>query len=347
MAFDFSIEYKKGSENKATDALSRMPNVEVLDISLLTPHDDLYNKIKESWSTNSALQLVIEKLQTQNFKSYTWCNDQLRWKGRLVVGDDPQLRRTIIEIWHSSPQGGHSGMDATIWMLQSLFHWKSLISDVRIFINQCDICQRHKYDVAASPRYLHPLPIPEGVWTDICLNFIEGLPKSQGKDVILVVMDRLSKYAHFLSLQHPYTTQSVAKSFLDGVFKLHRMPVTMTSDRDPVFLSSFWQELFTLQGVHLQRSTAYHPQTDGQTKVVNRTLETYLRCFCSDCPKDWITYLPLAEWWYNTTYHSTIKCTLYEVLYGQKPPVYLPYLVGKVQLRWWTEIFQLERLSSS
>lgn len=148
---------------------------------------------------------------------------------------------------------GISGMDATIWRLQSLFHWKSLISDVRIFINQCDICQRHKYDVAASPGYLQPLPIPEGVWTDIYLDFIEGLPKSQGKDVILVVVDRLSKYAHFLSLQHPYTAQSVAKSFLDGVFKLHGMPVTMTSDRDPVFLSSSWQELFTLQGVHLQR----------------------------------------------------------------------------------------------
>ncbi|XP_047251512.1 uncharacterized protein LOC124886667 [Capsicum annuum] len=158
MAFDFSIEYKKGLENKAADALSRMPDAEVLAIAV--PHDDLYNKIKDSWSTDSALQL-------------------------------------------------------------------------------CDICQRHKYDVAASPGYLQPLPIPEGVWTDICLDFIEGLPKFQGKDVILVLVDRLSKYAHFLSLQHPYTAQSVAKSFLDGVFKLHGMPVTMTSDRDPKPLVHF------------------------------------------------------------------------------------------------------------
>lgn len=162
------------------------------------------------------------------------------------------------------------------------------------------------------------------MWTDICLDFIEGLPKVQGKEVILVVVDRLSKYGHFMSLQHPYTAQSVAQTFLDNVFKLHGMPATITSDRDPIFLSMFWQELFTLQGVQLQRSTAYHPQTDRQTEVVNRTLETYLRYFCSDSPTDWPHYLPLAEWWYNTTYHCSIRCSPYEVLYGQRPPIHLP-----------------------
>ena len=100
---------------------------------------------------------------------------------------------------------------------------------------------------------MQPLPIPEGVWTDVCLDFIEGLPKAKGKDVILVVLDRLSKYGHFMSLQHPYTAQDVAQCYLDHVFKLHGMPVTLTSDRDPVFLSSFWKDLFTLQGVQLQR----------------------------------------------------------------------------------------------
>lgn len=143
------------------------------------------------------------------------------------------------------------------------------------------------------------------------------------------MVDKLSKYGHFLCFNYPYTAQSVAQCYLDHVFKLHGMPVTMTSDRDPVFLSSFWQELFTFQRVQLQRSTTYHPQTDGQSEVLNRTLETYLRCFYSDKPKEWATYISLAEWWYNTTYHSTIKCTPYEVLYGQKPPIHLPYLVGE------------------
>lgn len=107
------------------------------------------------------------------------------------------------------------------------------------------------------------------------------------------------------------------------------MASTLISDSDPVFLSTFWQELFTLQGVQLQRSSAYHPQTDGQTEFVNSALETYLRCFCYDKLKEWSRYLPLAEWWYNTTYHSTIKRTSYEVLYGQKPSLHLPYFAGE------------------
>lgn len=219
-------------------------------------------------------------------------------------------------------------MDTTIKRLSSLFFWKALAADVRAFVKKCDLCQRHKYDVAASPGLLQPLPMPDGVWTDICLDFIEGLPNSKGLSVILVVVDRISKSGHFIGLQHPYTAQSVAQKFLDQVFKLHGMPATITSDRDPVFLSSFWHEMFTLQEVQLQRSTAYHAQTDGQTEVLNRTLETYLRCFCSDKPGDWPLYLPLAEWWYNTTYYTAIKCTPYEVLYGQKPPIHLPYLAG-------------------
>jgi len=103
-------------------------------------------------------------------------------------------------------------MDASIWRLQSLINRKSLIQDVRDFIHKCDICQRQKYDATASPGYLQPLPIPYGDWTDICLDFIESLPKSHGKDVVLVVVDKLNKYAHFLSLQHPYTSQTGAKS---------------------------------------------------------------------------------------------------------------------------------------
>lgn len=124
---------------------------------------------------------------------------------RLVVGNDEQLKKDIISLWHDSTQGGHSGMDATIKRHQYLFYWKHLMHDTRNFVHICDIGQRHKYDVAASPTLLQSLPVPDGVWTDICLDFVEGLPKSKGKEVILVVVDRLSKYGHFLPLAHPYT----------------------------------------------------------------------------------------------------------------------------------------------
>ena len=106
------------------------------------------------------------------------------------------------------------------------------------------------------------------------MDFIKGLPKSNGKDVIIVVVDRLSKYAHFMALSHPYSAVTVAQLFLTHIFKLHGLPSSIISDRDPIFVSSFWEELFKLQGVELLKLTSYHPQTDGQSEVVNRCLET-------------------------------------------------------------------------
>ncbi|XP_047264542.1 uncharacterized protein LOC107863358 isoform X1 [Capsicum annuum] len=279
MTFDFCIEYKKGVENKVADALSRKPDTELLAISVLGPQGFLLDRIRHSWTTDQHLQDIIARVQLSPYKSFTFLNNQLRWKERLVVGNDEQLKKDIISLWHNSTQGGHFGMDATIKRLQSLFYWKDLIHDTRNFINRCVIYQRHKYDMTANLGLLQPLPVPDGVWTDIYLDFVEGLPKSKGNEVILVVVDRLSKYGHFLPLAYPYTAQSVAQYFLDNIFKLHGMPNILTSDRDPIFHSDFWEELFSLQGVQLQRSTAYHPQTDGQTEVLNRTMETILKVF--------------------------------------------------------------------
>jgi hypothetical protein len=137
------------------------------------------------------------------------------------------------------------------------------------------------------------------------MDFIVGLPKSGNKSVIMVVVDHLSKYAHFCALQHPFTASTVAQLFMDRVFKLHGMSHSIVSDCDPTFTSNFWQELFNLQGTQLHLSTTYHPQTDGQTEVVNKCLETYLRCFSSEKQNQWAQWLPLDEWWYNTSYHTT------------------------------------------
>eukprot|EP00253_Pinus_taeda_P022681 PITA_22681 len=163
---------------------------------------------------------------------------------------------------------------------------------------------------------------------EVSMDFITSLLNSGNKSIIMVVVDRLSKYAHFCSLPHPFTPTLIAQSFIDQISKLHGMPTSILFDHDPVFTSNFWQELFWLQGTQLQLSTSYHPQTDGQTEVVNKCLETYLRCFTSEKQHLWVQWLPLAEWWYSTNYHATTKITPYEAVYGQLPPSPTSYIKG-------------------
>ena len=175
---------------------------------------------------------------------------------------------------------------------------------------------------------LQPLPIPTQIWTDVSMDFIEGLPSSNGYTVIMVVVDRLTKYAHFVSLKHPFSTVSVAKEFVANVVRLHGIPTSIVSDWDKVFISAFWRTLFNLQGTKLCMSSSYHPQSDGQTEVVNRTLEQYLRCFVGDQPRKWFEWTLWAEFSYNTSIHSSTKMTPFEAVYGVPPPNLLAYIPG-------------------
>lgn len=134
-----------------------------------------------------------------------------------------------------------------------------------------------------------------------------------------MVVDRYSKYSHFIALKHPFTAVQVAQLFLDHVYKLHELPKSITSDRDKVFIRQFWQYLFKSLGTKQQLSTAYHPQTDGETETVNRCLETNLKCMTSERPKHWSKWLALAEYWYNTNFHSSLQMIPFEVLYNTKP----------------------------
>ncbi|KAD5317318.1 hypothetical protein E3N88_17264 [Mikania micrantha] len=327
MGYNYEIAYKKGSENLVADGLSRVSGLALFSMGISSIDPLLLTRIKSSWSTDVQLQELIVKCQQGKAPVHvSWNGNVLLRKNKLWVGDDAQLKRDILYLFHSSPTGGHSGYLPTLKRIKALFYWKGCSKQVFAYVKECSQCQQAKYEPVASPGLLQPLPVPAHIFTDISMDFVSGLPKVKGKDTILVVVDRLTKYAHFIPLAHPFSAAQVAQAFLDSVFKLHGCPQTIVSDRDPIFLSQFWKEFMRLQGVQLAHSTAYHPQTDGQTEVLNRCLETYLRCMCMQAPAQWVSWLTLAEWWYNTTFHSTLKMSPFEALYGFSPPLHIPYI---------------------
>lgn len=219
------------------------------------------------------------------------------------------------------------GIAKTLARVSQNFTWPGIKDDVRNFILHCLHCQQTKYDHRKSPGLLCPLPVPMRPWEDLSLDFIGGLPSFRGYSVILVVVDRFSKGIHLGILPPNHTASTVAHLFLDIIVKIHGMPRSLVSDRDPLFLSKFWQELFKFSGTKLRMSSAYHPQSDGQTEVLNRVIEQYLRSFVHQQPSSWGKFILWAEWSYNTSIHSATGMTPYEITFGKLPlsiPHYLP-----------------------
>lgn len=171
---------------------------------------------------------------------------------------------------------------------------------------------------------LQTLAIPTQVWRDISMDFITHLSRSQGEDSILVVVDGLTKSMHFVALQHPFTSATVANLFFDNVLKLHR---------DPTVTSSFWNELFTKQGFAFNCKSTYHPETDRQTEETNLIREQYLRCFSGRKPHVWTKWLAWAEFYYNTGHQAAIKMGPFEALHNMPPPTLLSYILGTARLR--------------
>ncbi|XP_073359010.1 uncharacterized protein [Aegilops tauschii subsp. strangulata] len=191
---------------------------------------------------------------------------------------------------------------------------------LRVGILRIDQCfPQAKPNRIPYPGLLQPLPIPNLPWEMVTIDFVEGLPTSGRYNCLFVVIDKLTKYGHFISLHHPFTLVSVAEAFLNSVYRLHGMPLSIVSDRDRVFTSLFWKELFAKTGVLLRTSSARHPQTDGQAEGVNQQVECFLRCFVGAHPARWAQWIPLCEFWHNTNWHSATGQTPFEVVYGHAP----------------------------
>lgn len=241
MGYDFTIEYKRGCENKAADTLSKRD--EIGEPSAFSqPVPTSLDPIKEEVHTNSQLQRLVQLWEKgEAVGPWDYKDGVLFFKGRIYMREDSPLIPTIISEIHGST---HEGYHKTMHRIRSIFYWKGMRSHIRQFIRQCHTCQRHKSEHLTPSGLLQPLPVPTQIWADISMDFIDGLHNSKGKTTIYVVVDRLSKYSHFIPVAHPYTAVRVAQVIFDQIFKLHGMPQSIVCDRDPTCTSIFWKEFF-------------------------------------------------------------------------------------------------------
>lgn len=319
MGLQYRIVYRKGAGNGAADALSRAPSSQLAAVSVCQPQ--WVDEVIASYAGDDHAKELLTELSIDSaaMPNFTLRDGLLCYKSRIWVGHNLQLHSKLISAVHDTALGGHSGISVTYSRLKHLFAWHGMKTAVQNYVSSCDVCQQAKPDRSKLPGLLQPLPVPDSAWSVISMDFIEGLPTSSGYNCILVVVNLFSKYSHFLPLKHPFTAPMVAQVFLSHVYKLYGLPTAIVSDRDKIFTSIFWHELFKLAGVELRMSTAYHPQFDGQTERMNQCLETFLRCFVHACPKQWHNWLDQAEFWYNTSWHSAVCRSPFEVLYGYPP----------------------------
>jgi hypothetical protein len=287
LGLQYRIIYRKGTDNGAADSLSRAPHAHCSAMSVCQPQ--WLDEVRQSYVSDAAAQELYRKLSSSTvvIPHFTLADGLIRYKGRLWIGADSALQSKLLQAMHSTAIGGHSGIPVTYRRMKQQFAWSGMKSAIRVFVSACQICQQAKPDRSKLPGLLQPLPVPDRAWKMVSLDFIEGLPLSAGFSCILVTVDLFSKYAHFIGLRHPFTAATVAKVFFSHVYRLHGMPSALISDRDKIFTSKLWTELFALAKVELRMSTAYHPQSDEQTERVNQCLETFLRCFVHACPRQW------------------------------------------------------------
>ncbi|RVW98761.1 Transposon Tf2-2 polyprotein [Vitis vinifera] len=270
-------------------------------------HDEFLEKVKA--------QLVAGEID-ENWSMYE--DGSVRFKGRLCVPKDVKLRNELLADAHRAKSTIHPGNTKMYQDLKRQFWWSGMKRYIAQFVANCQICQQVKAEHQRPAGLLQPLPIPEWKWDNITMDFVIGLPKTRSKkNGVWVIVDRLTKSAHFLAMKTTDSMNILAKLYIQEIVRLHGIPVSIVSDRDPKFTSQFWQSLQRALGTQLNFSTAFHPQTDGQSERVIQILKDMLRACVLDFGGNWADYLPLAEFAYNNSYQSSIGMASYEALYGR------------------------------
>jgi transposase InsO family protein len=360
--FNFTIIHKPGAFNKA-DALSRRPdhkegmppseesrvllNSKFFSVRATrpTPIDNISirQRIRNAQTYDSEVSTALETILHSGPRSLTkgledWNLEEgiILYRGHIYVPKDNLLRRDIVKMYHDHPATGHPGRWKTYELISREYWWPGLSQFTKNYVDGCAICQSTKN----KPRTqipLHPNPVPTGVWKSITMDFVTDLPESRNADSMFVVVDRFSKAIIITPCRKTITAEETAQLYLDNIWRRTGLPQHVISDRGPQFASKLMRETWSKLNVNQALSTAFHPQTDGETERVNQEVEQFLRVFCNYQQDNWAHLLPFAEFAHNIRSHSATGHSPFEIWYGFQPeflpPVTLTSQIPTVEER--------------
>ena len=342
--YDCTLEYHPGKANTVADALSRKSinssmaslrvstfpslidlrkmnaklNVDDVGVLLatLSIRPVLKERIQEAQPNDPKLKEIIEKVKQGKETPFILQDDTLMLGDRICVPDTDELRREILDEAHNAPYAMHPGATKMYNTMKPHYWWPGMKKDVAEFTARCLTCQQVKVEHQAPAGKLHPLSIPEWKWEKITMDFVTNLPKTQkGNDAIWIIVDRLTKSAHFIPIRWGCSLDHLAKRYVNEIVRLHGISISIVSDRDPRFTSRFWKSFQDALCTRLNFSTTFHPQTDGQSDRTIQTLECMLRACVIEFKGSWDEYIALMEFAYNNKFHSSIGMAAYEALY--------------------------------
>lgn len=331
--FDYEMEYKPGRSNVVADALSRREDVgeaerdsEVFQLNAISESrvqvsTELLQKVKDAYAHDEKCSDILTNPR-QYHNHFTVRDGLIHCNQQLYIPADNDIKSQLLREAHDTPTSGHVGVAKVVDLLTRTYYWPKLREDVKEYVSSCLACQSNKARNEPLAGLAQSIPHPARRWDQVSMDLITQLPRTrEGNDAIVVVVDKYSKMLHCIPTTTTVTAPQLAKLFFNEVVRHHGLPSSIISDRDPRFTSSFWQQLWKQLGTRLAMSTAYHPQTDGQTERANRTIEEMLRAYVSAKQNDWDQHLTAVEIAYNNSKQISTGFSPFYLNYGQHPSI--------------------------